>query len=86
MTIKGKIICTIKPTHPEYNCLLNDFKGKSKYVNEDTYTFDDDLWSKPSAIAYIKNDLMLIAGGGYNIYNAITHIEDVSFEINEVVI
>ena len=85
MTIKGKIICTIKPTHPDYKCLIDKYKGKRKYNFDDIYTFDDD-WDKSSAITYIKNDLMLIAGGGYNIYNAITHIEDVSFEINEVVI
>jgi hypothetical protein len=47
------------------------------YSHLDTYNIDDgSFWSEDAMYAYIKHDLKLIAGGGYNT----DHIYDVRFE------
>lgn len=43
---------------------------------DDTYTFDDN-YTQEDCINYIKRDLKLVAGGGYNS----DHIHNVTFEI-----
>ena len=46
---------------------------------DDTYTFDDS-YTEEECINYIKRDLKLVAGGGYNS----DHIHNVTFEIERV--
>ena len=46
---------------------------------EDTYTFDN-CYTFSDVEGYIKSDLSLVAGGGYNS----EHIHNVTFEITRV--
>lgn len=64
VTIRGKIEYTIDKDHPDIKCVEN-WTGGKVFTYEDEYTFsdiynEDDMWN------YIKNDLALVAGGGYN--------------------
>ena len=48
---------------------------------DDIYTFDEGYgFTENDCIDYIKRDLKLVAGGGYNW----DHIHNVTFEIKEV--
>ena len=79
----GKITYTIDKTHPDIK-YVEDYTEEKIFTFEDTYSFDESLnfeWQEESNIkAYIKKDLMLVAGGGYNT----DHIHNVKFEINRV--
>ena len=76
--IKAKIKYRIKKTHPDYDCApVNERDGYMEF--EDIYKMDTDrFWSDDYMMDYIKNDLRLVAGGGYDW----DHIYDVSFEFN----
>lgn len=77
MKYYGKIVYTIDKNHPDVNCIVGGWH-KGKILDfEDVYTFDEELYDNRSAIAYIKKDLKLIAGGGYNS----DHIHNVMFDI-----
>ena len=52
-------------------------RRKNFYIS-DTYTFNSD-YTEEEAIIYIKHDLKLVAGGGYNT----DHIHNVKFEIEK---
>ena len=78
MNITGKITWKVKPTHPDIKDMPEKHWKDKAFTFEDEYRFDDD-WDRENAIEYMKRDLKLIAGGGYN-YN---HIYDVSFEFSE---
>ena len=74
----GKITYTIDKTHPDIKC-VEDYTEEKIFTFEDTYTFNGD-YPMENIKAYIKNDLMLVAGGGYNT----DHIHNVKFEIKRV--
>lgn len=74
----GKILHTIEENHPDIKYVEGWTKDKV-FTFEDTYTFEDDC-TEESIIQFIKRDLMLVAGGGYNT----DHIGIVSFEIEKV--
>jgi len=57
MKLKAKINFTTKQNHPD----AKNYKGEFS----DTYIFDDNYHDIESAKSYIKNDLKLVAGGGY---------------------
>ncbi len=78
MRYHGKITYTIGKSHPDIQYVPDWTEGKF-YTVEDEYTFSED-YSKENIMAYIKNDLMLVAGGGYNT----DHIHNVMFEIEKV--
>ena len=79
MKIKAKIYHTVKETHPDIqNMPEKDWKGR-EFTYEDVYTFDHN-WDLEKAIAFMKHDLELIAGGGYNT----RHIDNIRFEFKEV--
>lgn len=61
---KAKITYCIHPNHPDFNCLDNWFIGRI-YEFEDTYRINAD-YNKEDVIEYIKRDLSLVAGGGYD--------------------
>ena len=75
MKYYGKINYTIDKNHPDIQYV--EGWAKDKMLNfDDTYTFDDG-YTERDCINYIKRDLRLIAGGGYNS----DHIHNVKFEI-----
>ena len=74
----GKITYTIDKAHPDIKFVEGWAKGKT-YHFEDTYTFDES-YPTENIKAYIKQDLMLVAGGGYNT----DHIHNVKFEIKKL--
>lgn len=79
----GKITYTIDGKHPDIK-YVEEWTEEKVLTFEDTYTFDESRnfeWQKESHIkSYIKHDLMLVAGGGYNT----DHIHNVEFEIKRV--
>lgn len=83
MKYYGKITYEIDESHPNVNYVAGGwYKGKVLEY-EDTYEFDERLYSPEHHkmfVNYIKKDLKLVAGGGYNI----DHIHNVKFEIRKV--
>lgn len=74
----GKITYTIDKDHPDIKHVA-DYTEKKIFTFEDTYSFDGE-YPEENIKAYIKQDLMLVAGGGYNT----EHIHNIKFEINRV--
>lgn len=74
----GKIIYTIDSRHPDIK-YVEDYTEEKIFTFEDTYTFNED-YPMENVTEYIKRDLMLVAGGGYNT----EHIRNVKFEIKRV--
>lgn len=64
VTIRGKIEYTIDKDHPDIR-FIPDWTPNKVLTFEDTYVFDD-IYSKEDMCNYIKTDLALVAGGGYN--------------------
>ena len=73
----GKIIYTIDKAHPDIKYVA-DYTEEKIFTYEDVYTFNGE-YSKDFVAEYIKQDLMLVAGGGYNA----DHIHNVKFEIKK---
>lgn len=83
MTIsyKGRIAYKMKPTHPDYNHVVGGYKPGTVITYSDEYHINPEFFSgNESIIRHIKNDLMIVAGGGYNS----RHIYDVEFTIERV--
>ena len=64
MEYKAKIVYKVKPEHPDFE-YIRDWEPNKEYEYSDTYRISEEYGSE-EAIAYIKRDLSLIAGGGYN--------------------
>ena len=80
MKINAKIKYKVKPTHPDLGDMPEHlWKGKV-FTYDDKYTFDDDNWDEEGAKAYIRRDIALVAGGGYNA----KHIYDVEYEMEVI--
>ena len=80
MKYYAKINFTIDKDHPDIQC-VKDWTKLKRFEFEDTYTFDDRYgFTEDDCINYIKRDLKLVAGGGYNW----DYIHNVTFEIKEV--
>ena len=76
----AQIIYTIDKNHPDIKYIDGWEKGKI-YTFEDVYTFNDNYgYTKEDIISHIKNDLKLVAGGGYNS----KHIHNVKFNIKKI--
>lgn len=77
---KAKITYTIDKNHPDYDCCpVNKRDGTLEY--SDIYKIDKGYFNGyEDMIEYIIDDLLLIAGGGYNS----DHVHNVKFEIKEV--
>ena len=56
---------TIKKTHPDIKAIKN-WKNNKIFKIKDIYSFFNS-WDEAQIIKYIKNDLSLVAGGGYTI-------------------
>ena len=78
MKYYGKISCTIDNQHPDVKC-IKDYTEDKVYTFEDVYNFYDD-YTKEEVEEYIKRDIKLVMGGGYNS----NHIHNVEFEIKRV--
>ena len=75
MKYYGKINCTIDKDHPDVQ-YVKDWTENKMLSFDDTYTFANS-YTEEDCINYIKRDLKLVAGGGYNS----DHIHNVMFEI-----
>ena len=78
MKIHGKIIYTADAKHPDIK-YMPDWNESKILTFEDTYIFDN-CYTFDDVEGYVKNDLSLVAGGGYNS----EHIHNVKFEIARV--
>ena len=77
-TMTGTIYYTVDKQHPDYSCISEPEKEQSF---TDTYRFDTYILGNVTIAemkTYIKNDLRLVAGGGYNS----KHIHKVRFEFS----
>jgi len=75
--IDAEIRYDMKSNHPDLKYVTRDFGHKYR----DVYTiYPDAFYSEDEMYAYIKHDLMLVAGGGYST-NTITNVR---FFISEV--
>jgi hypothetical protein len=77
MKYKGTISYRITEDHPDRKYFKGDISKRLTF--SDVYTVKEDI-SRESIVAYIKADLALVAGGGYDT----DHIRDVRFTIKEV--
>lgn len=73
----GKITFTMDKEHPDVKC-VEDWTEDKVMKFADYYEFSTD-YTKDEIESYIKHDLMLVAGGGYNT----DHIHNVTFEIKQ---
>ena len=80
MDFRAKITYTIDKNHPDYNLYpIDERDGIFEY--SDIYKIDKGHFNGyEEMIEYIIDDLLLIAGGGYN-YD---HVHNVKFEITEI--
>lgn len=78
MRIYGEIKCTIDSEHPDRK-YVEDWTDDKVFTFSDVYHFNED-YTEEDAVSYIKRDLKLIAGGGYNS----EHIHNVTFEIERL--
>ena len=74
----GKIAYSIDKNHPDIKC-VDGWTEDKIYTFEDTYIFEYGYYTTEEIKSHIQNDLMLVAGGGYNT----KHIHNVSFEIKQ---
>lgn len=77
----AKIAYTIDDKHPDWE--YSEMNADKVYEYEDEYRFyPGGIYSdtEERRTAYIKNDLSLIAGGGYNT----RHIHNVKFDIRRI--
>lgn len=75
---QGKISYTIDKEHPDIK-YVKDWTENKVFTFEDTYTFNDN-YLEEEIVDYIKHDLKLVSGGGYNT----EHIHNVTFEIKRI--
>lgn len=83
MKYYGKITYEIDENHLDVNYVDGGWYKGRVFKHEDTYEFDERLYSPEDHemfVNYIKKDLKLVAGGGYNA----DHIHNVKFEIRRV--
>lgn len=73
-TIRATINYTVDSAHPDIKSIRNPEEPQSF---TDLYTVDTDyFWSTDDIYSYIRDDLRLVAGGGYDS----DHIHNVTFD------
>lgn len=76
--IRGTIMYRVDESHPDYQYIKNPDEVQEF---SDVYTMDKNYFpDRHSRECYIKNDLALVAGGGYSTEN----IHDVTFKFEQV--
>lgn len=78
MKYYGKINFTMDKEHSDIQ-YVEDWTEDKIFTFEDVYTFNND-YEEEHIVSYIKGDLKLVAGGGYNT----DHIHNVTFEIKKI--
>lgn len=78
MKYHGKINYTMDAEHPDRK-YVEDWTKTKVFSFSDTYTFNSG-YTEEDVTNYIKRDLKLVAGGGYNA----KHIHNVTFEIKKL--
>ena len=64
--VKGVIYYKVKNNHPDLDCIPEDDRDKTLEFC-DTYNIDTDyFYGREDIERYIKHDLALVAGGGYD--------------------
>ena len=80
MKYKAKIMYIMKETHPDRE-YVQDWTPDKTFSFDAIYSFSDGIgYGKDEMMEYIKRDLKLVAGGGYNW----KHIDNVKFDIRKV--
>lgn len=64
--IKGVITYKMKKNHPDLKYIPEDERGKTLEFCDIYYIDTDCFYGRDHIESYIKNDLMLVAGGGYD--------------------
>lgn len=75
----AEITYTIDKNHPDVGCMADWTKDKI-FKYDDEYYFNPEIYTKSDAKEYIKRDLSIIAGGGYNS----KHVHNKKFRIFEI--
>ena len=75
----GEINFTIDKDHPDRKH-VPDWTEEKILNFSDTYTFDYGYYETEEIKEYIKRDLMLVTGGGYNT----KHIHNTTFNIRQL--
>lgn len=76
----GKITYNISENHLDKSC-IKDYSKDKTYTFEDIYNIDESyFWSDDHIIEYIKQDLRLVAGGGYDTENVL----NANYEIKQI--
>ena len=65
MRIFAQIEYNMLRTHPDINYVVGEWTPTRTFAYSDIYTFDDS-YSFNDVQEYIKRDLALVGGGGYN--------------------
>ena len=66
INVKGVIKYKVKNNHPDLK-YIDEAERKNEFEYCDIYHIDTDrFWGKDAIDSYIKRDLALVAGGGYN--------------------
>ena len=64
--VKGVIYYKVKKNHPDLQYIPEDERDKTLEFC-DVYNIDtDEFWGRDHIESYIKHDLKLVAGGGYD--------------------
>lgn len=80
MKYYGKLTCTIDKDHPDID-YVRDWTEDKILTFEDVYAFSGRYgYSEDDIADYIKHDLSLVAGGGYNT----DHIHNVTFQMEKI--
>lgn len=82
MKYNAKIYYTMDENHHGLD-YVKDWTEDKEFVFSDTYTFNDEIYGdedEEMILNYIKRDLRLVAGGGYNS----EHIHNVRFDIKRI--
>lgn len=78
ISVKSIIKYKVKKNHPDLQYIDKD-KRNDEFVFDDTYYIDTDCFDGiEDIVAYIKRDLALVAGGGYDTDT----IKDVNYQLD----
>ena len=78
--IKGTIKFKLKKNHPDLQYVKPEERDKEQIFDDVYYIETDNFFGEDHIESYIKNDLKLVAGGGYDTDT----IEDVKIKLERV--
>ena len=64
--IKGVIRYKVKDNHPDLQYIKEEERDKMQEFSDVYHIDKDQFWGEDHIESYIKHDLMLVAGGGYD--------------------